>query len=164
MVYGQPRILDAQISLGFWDTNGSSNLDQMTRSSDRQQKVNFAVPADHRIKLKDSEKKDFYQDLAKVQKKLWNIKETGISIVIGTFSTVNKDLLQRQKDLEKRKLGETIKTRALLRSARILRRVLETWGDLLSHRLQRKNICWRCCEKLERERERERMIIILLEN
>ena len=32
MVYTQPRICpgkwDAEISLGFWDTNGSPNLDQ----------------------------------------------------------------------------------------------------------------------------------------
>ena len=34
---------------------------------------------------------------------------------------------------------ETIQTTALLRTARILRRVLETWGDLLSLRLQWKN-------------------------
>ena len=31
---------------------------------------------------------------------------------------------------------ETIQTTALLRTARILRRVLETWGDLLSLKLQ----------------------------
>ena len=42
MVYVPPRIcpggLDAQNSLGIWDTNGSPNLGQMTRPSDSQQK------------------------------------------------------------------------------------------------------------------------------
>ena len=32
--------------------------------------VNFAVPADHKVKLKESEKKDKYQDLARELKKL----------------------------------------------------------------------------------------------
>ena len=31
--------------------------------------VDFAVPADHRVKLKESEKKDKYLDLAREQKK-----------------------------------------------------------------------------------------------
>ena len=47
--------------------------------------VNFAVPADHKIKLKESEKKDKYLDLARELKKLWNMKVTIISIVIGAF-------------------------------------------------------------------------------
>ena len=34
--------------------------------------VDFAVPADHRIKLKECEKKDKYLDLARELKKLWN--------------------------------------------------------------------------------------------
>ena len=37
--------------------------------------VDFAVPADHRINLKKSEKKDKYLDLAKELKKLWNIND-----------------------------------------------------------------------------------------
>ena len=34
--------------------------------------VHFAVPADHRIKLKECEKKDKYLNLARELKKLWN--------------------------------------------------------------------------------------------
>ena len=34
--------------------------------------VDLAVPADHRIKLKEYEKKDKYFDLARELKKLWN--------------------------------------------------------------------------------------------
>ena len=36
--------------------------------------VDFAVPADNRIKLKEYEKKDNYLDLARELKKLWNLK------------------------------------------------------------------------------------------
>ena len=52
--------------------------------------VDFAVPADHRIKLKECEKKDKYLDLARELKKLWNMKVTIITIVIGAFCTVSK--------------------------------------------------------------------------
>ena len=65
---------------------------------------------------------------------------TIVPIVIGALGTITKGLL---KDLEGLEVGgrvETIQTTALLRTARILRRVLETWGDLLSLKLQWKII------------------------
>ena len=65
--------------------------------------VDFAVPADHRIKLKECEKKDKYCDLARELKKLWNMKLTIIPIVIGAFGTVTKGLL---KGLETWKLAD----------------------------------------------------------
>ena len=110
--------------------------------------VDFAVPADYRIKQKECEKKDNYLDFARELKKLWNMQVTIIPIVIGAFGTVTKGLLKGLEDLEVDGRVETIQMTALLRTARILRRVLETWGDLLSHRLQWKTIgyCW--CEKL----------------
>ena len=52
--------------------------------------ADFAVPPEHRIKLKESEKKDKYLDLARELKKLWNMKVTIIPVVIGAFGTVTK--------------------------------------------------------------------------
>ena len=94
--------------------------------------VDFAVPADHRINLKESEKKDKYQDLARELKKLWNMKVTIVPVMIGALGTVTKGLLKGLEDLEVSGRVETIQTIALLRTARIL----ETWGDLLSLKLQ----------------------------
>ena len=54
--------------------------------------VDFAVPADHRINLKECEKKNKYLDLARQLKKLWNMGVTIVPIVIGTFGTVTKVL------------------------------------------------------------------------
>ena len=54
-----------------------------------------------------------------------------IPIVIGAFGTVTKELIQGLEDLEIRGRVGTIQTAASLRSARILRRVLNTWGNLL---------------------------------
>ena len=103
--------------------------------------VDFAVPADHRIKLKECEKKDKYPDLTrKLRKNLWYMQVKIIPIVIGVFGTVTKGLLKGLEELEVGGRVETIQTTTLLRTARILRRVLETWGDLLSLRLQWKTI------------------------
>ena len=52
--------------------------------------VDFTVPADHRIKLKECEKTDKYLDLARELKKLWNMQVTIIPIVIGAFGTITK--------------------------------------------------------------------------
>ena len=102
--------------------------------------VDFAVPVDHRINLKECAKKDKYLDLAREMKKLWNMKVAIIPIVIGAFGTIIKGLLKGLEDLKVGRLVETIQMTALLRTARILTRVLETWGDLLSLKLQWKTI------------------------
>ena len=56
--------------------------------------MDYVVPADHRIKLKECKKKDKYLDLARELKKRWNMKVTIIPIIIGAFSTVTKGLLK----------------------------------------------------------------------
>ena len=110
--------------------------------------VDFAVPADHKLKLKESEKRDKFQDLARELKKLSNMKVTVIPIVIDALRTVTKGLVQGLEDLEIRGWVETIQTIALLRSARILRRVLETWEDLQSLKIMWETSCLHWCEKL----------------
>ena len=88
----------------------------------------------------ESEKKDKYLDLARELKKLWNMKVTIVPIVIGALDTITTRLLKGLEDLEIGERVETIQTTALLKTVRILRRVLETWGDLLSLKLQWKTI------------------------
>ena len=56
--------------------------------------VDFPVPADHRINLKESAKKDKYLDLARELKKLWNMKVTIVPIVIGALGAITKGLLK----------------------------------------------------------------------
>ena len=133
--------------MGLWHTYGSLNPGQKTRLYNNQQQkkrisqiFDFAVLADHRIKLEECEKKYKYHDLARELKKLWNMKVTIVPIVIGAFGTITKGLLKGLEDLETGGWIETIQMTTLLRTARILRRVLETWGDLLSLKLQWKTI------------------------
>ena len=101
MFYAQHNIYpwewDALNPMEFCYTNGSPNLGQTTRPHNNQQQkkrtckiVDFAAPADSRVKLKESEKKDEYLDLARELKKLWNMKVTFISIVIGALDTVTE--------------------------------------------------------------------------
>ena len=70
----------------------------------------------------------------------WNLKVTIVPIVIGALGTITKGLLKGLEDLEVGGRVKIIQTTALLRTARILRQVLETRGDLLSLKLQWKTI------------------------
>ena len=139
-------------SYGTWCTHGSPYLAQKTKAYNNHKKkkkrkkkrnykiVIFVVPAEQRIKLKEYEKKDKYFDLARELKKLWNMKVAITPIVIGAFGTVTKGLLKGLEDFEISGRVEIIQTTTLLRTARILRRVLETWGDLVSLKLKWKTI------------------------
>ena len=83
MVYAQPsscpRKWHTSTPMGLRHTDGSPNLGQKTRPYNNQQKkkkkkrickiVDFAVLANHRIKLKECKKKDKYLDLARELKK-----------------------------------------------------------------------------------------------
>ena len=75
---------------------------------------------------------------------LLNMKVELIPNVVSVLGTLVK---KREKNLEEVEISgriETFKTTALMRSARILRRVLETRGDSLSLRLQRKTTSVNC--------------------
>ena len=67
-----------------------------------------------------------------------------ILIIVGVFRTDPKGLEKKLEELKIKKI-KIIQTTVLLRSARILKRALENWGDLLLLRLkwktrdQRKN-------------------------
>ena len=67
MLYAQPSICsgkwNAQTPQTFWDTNGSPKKTSRI--------VDFAVTADHRVKLKESKKKDKYLDIVRELKKNW---------------------------------------------------------------------------------------------
>ena len=125
-------ILENAMHKLLWDFNIQTDHLIPTRRPDliiinkKKKIVDSTVPTDHRIKLKECEKRVKYLDLARELKKLWNMQVTIIPIVIGAFGTVTKGLLRGLEDLEVGGRVETIQTTTLLRTARILRRVLET--------------------------------------
>ena len=69
--------------------------------------VDLAILADHRVKIKENEKKKKYSDLVRELKKLWNMKVTVIPIVIRVLGTVPKGL---KRELEELKIGVHIET------------------------------------------------------
>ena len=82
--------------------------------------VDFAVPADHRINLKECEKNDKYLDLARELKKaVEQMKVTNVPIGIGALGTITKGLLKGLEDLEVGGRVKTIQMTALLKTARI---------------------------------------------
>ena len=153
MIYVRTRIRpeewDAQNSRWCWDTNRSPNTGQKSKPNNNKQTkkkkkkrntricriVDFAVPADYRVKVKDSENRDKYINLAKELKKLWYKNIVVIPIVIGALGTAPKGLERGLQELKIRGRIKTIQTTTLLRSAWILR-VREIWWDLLSLKLQ----------------------------
>ena len=120
--------------MGLRRTDGSPNLnrrpDHIIINNKKKKKkrifhiLDFAVLADHRIKLKEYEKKDKYLDLARELKKLWNMKVTIRPIVIGAFGTETKGLLKVNEDFEVDRRWRPFQTTTLLRTARILK---ESW-------------------------------------
>ena len=54
--------------------------------------MEYAVPADHRLKVKESDKRDKFLDFAREQKKSWNMRMMVMLIVIGAFGMVLKGL------------------------------------------------------------------------
>ena len=82
-----------------------------------------AVVKDHRVKSKESEKRDKKLNLVRELRKLWNVKVTVIPTVIGTLGTILKHLVRGPEGSGIERLMETIQITALLR---IQRRVLET--------------------------------------
>ena len=107
-------------SLGFLDTNRSPNPGQKIRPSYKNKNitcriVDFALRNENQRKRK--ERPVACQRTKK--KKLWTMKVTVISLVIGLFGMV---LEGSEKGLKELEIGEaeTIQATTLLRSARIL--------------------------------------------
>ena len=52
--------------------------------------MDFVVLADHRVKIKENEKRDKFLDPARELKKLWNMRVTMVPIVNSAHKTVPK--------------------------------------------------------------------------
>ena len=90
--------------------------------------IDIAVPGDGRVKEKEREKVEKYQELARELRKLWRTSTTVVPIVVGALGAVaqleeNVGML----DIEKKEV-DRVQFSALLGSARILRMVLDISG------------------------------------
>ena len=150
MVYTQPNTCPRKKtrinSYGTLTYKSSPNPEQKTRSDNNQpkkkkenlQNCRLCYPGKPQKKSGRMLKEGWVRCLR--IENLWNMKVTIVLIVIGAFGTITKGILKGLEDLKFGGRVETIQMTALLRTARILRRVMETWGDWLSLKLQWKTI------------------------
>ena len=109
MIFAQfptrPRKCDTYNSLGFWDTNKSQisvlRPDLVLINNKRMNFCleDFVVSADHRVKIKESEKQDKYLDLDRELNKQWKIRVTLVPIIVIVPGKVPKYLDKRLGEL-----------------------------------------------------------------
>ena len=98
--------------------------------------MGFTTPVDHKVKMIEREKIEEYYDLARNLKSLWIMKVTVITITVDALGTVPTCLENKLTELKTRGRIEASQNSALIRSEKILNRVLETRRHLLLLRLQ----------------------------
>ena len=110
--------------------------------------MDFPVPANHTVKLKECEKRDTYLDFARELKKLQNMKVTIMPNVIGTICTVTEGLVLVLEDLEKNRTSRNHPNYCIIE---IGQNTDKSPGGMLSLKLHWENITERCYLKLKRE-------------
>ena len=111
--------------------------------------MDFAILADHTVKIKESKMMVKYLDIDRELKKQWKMRLVMvIAVAISTLEMILKGLKKRLEEEEIRKKIKTIQIPVLLRLAKILRSVLESWRVLLSPHLQWKTTSTYWCKRL----------------
>ena len=76
--------------MDHWIPARGPNLESINKKKRIGQLQDFAIQADHRIKLNESKKIENNLDLVRELKKLWNMKVKVIPIVVGCFEMFHK--------------------------------------------------------------------------
>ena len=84
-------LLDFEIQTDHLIPAGRPNLELIWKKKRTCCLVDFAVPADHRAKIKENEMIDKYLDFVKGLKKVCHVRVTVIPIVVGALGTVPKE-------------------------------------------------------------------------
>ena len=67
----------------------------------------FAIPADHGIKIKGSKNLNEYLDFARELKMLWDIKVTVMRLIVGTFRTILTNMEKRLREMKIRNIWDS---------------------------------------------------------
>ena len=101
-----------------------AKLRRTAKSSD------VAIPEDGRVRAKEDEKVEKYQDLAREVRKMWGVRIKVIPIVVGALGTMSLKLKENLSTIGvDTSITELIQRSVLLGSARILRKVLEMYAE-----------------------------------
>ena len=87
--------------------------------------IDFPVPGDSRIEVKEKDKIEKYQDLRRELQKIWNVKVKIIPLVVGSLGAIPKQFGNRLKQIGITAGTAQFQKTVLLVTARILRKVLE---------------------------------------
>ena len=87
--------------------------------------IDVAIPENGRMRAKEYEKVEKYQDLAREVRKMWGVRPKVIPIVVGALGTIQLRLKENLRTISVDTYIELIQRSVLLGSARILRKVLE---------------------------------------
>ena len=89
--------------------------------------IDVAVPGDKRVNLAEIEKIENYSEQCREVKKIWQLKEVRvIPIVIGSLGTFSDNFESWLEKLNLKSSIELMQKAALLCTAKIIRKVLET--------------------------------------
>ncbi len=87
--------------------------------------IDIPVPGDIRIALKETEKIQKYQDLARELRKIWQVKVKVVPMVVGALGTIPKALGNNLEEIGTNVRVDQLQKATLLGTARILRKTLE---------------------------------------
>ena len=92
---------------------------------DKERSYKIISPGDSTIEEKEKYKSEKFQDFGRELLKIWNIKVKIISLVVGSLGTIPKQFGNRLKQIGITAITGQVQKTVLLRTARILRKVLE---------------------------------------
>ena len=87
--------------------------------------IDFAVPRDSRIEVKEKDNTKKYQELGSELQKTWNVKVKIIRLVVGSLGAIPKQFGNRLKQTGITAGTAQVQKTVLLGTARIFRKVLE---------------------------------------
>ena len=88
--------------------------------------IDVALPGDCRIREKEIEKIEKYQNLKKELKRLWSLKKVEVvPVVVGALRCISEDFSEWMDTLGIKLNVGIVQKSVLLRTARILRKVLD---------------------------------------
>ena len=94
--------------------------------------IDFAIPYDARVDGNEVEKIERYLDLGRELKKVWNMKMKVFQLGVGALVTPGKVLEKRLRATGMETKITELQTTVLTHTNRILRKVLDEWGVLLT--------------------------------
>ena len=95
------------------------------KSEKNRQIIDVAIPEDGRVRAKEDEKVEKYQDLVRKVQKMWGVRTKMIPTVVRALGTIPLRLKENLRTIGVDTSIELIQKSVLLGSARILRKVLE---------------------------------------